>query len=260
MKWSDSGGGDFEQPPVGTTVARCVKIIDIGTQKGEYQGKATSKRQCIIGWELPNELMDDAAISVSDMYARGFAKGIAKLEDQCYFLGDGTTTYGGIFGLANALPSTAFFDATGTAWTSHVQADIDGLIATVENDDLSDACFVCSRQYYITVMKPMIAATGRGSMNEFLTVNGLGGPADAQWCGWPVYFSQVLPTVTATTSKCVYFGNFRAASMLGDRKQLMIATSSDRYFDTDEIGLRAIQRFAINIHGDGRGTTVGPIA
>lgn len=59
MKWADNGGGDFEQPPVGTTVARCVKIIDIGTQKGEYQGKATSKRQCIVGWELPNDLMTE---------------------------------------------------------------------------------------------------------------------------------------------------------------------------------------------------------
>ena len=55
MKWQDSGGGDFEQPPVGTHVARCIKVIDIGTQKGEYQGKANSKRQCIIGWELPTE-------------------------------------------------------------------------------------------------------------------------------------------------------------------------------------------------------------
>jgi hypothetical protein len=59
MKWQDNGGGDFEQPPVGTHAARCVKIIDIGTQKGEYQGKATIKRQCIIGWELPNELMSE---------------------------------------------------------------------------------------------------------------------------------------------------------------------------------------------------------
>jgi hypothetical protein len=59
MKWTDTGGGDFEQPPVGTHVARCVKVIDIGTQKGEYQGKATSKRQCIIGWELPDELMSE---------------------------------------------------------------------------------------------------------------------------------------------------------------------------------------------------------
>lgn len=59
MKWTNSGGGDFEQPPVGTSVARCIKIIDIGTQKGEYQGKATSKRQCIIGWELPNDMMSE---------------------------------------------------------------------------------------------------------------------------------------------------------------------------------------------------------
>lgn len=59
MQWTDSGGGDYEQPPVGTHVARCVKMIDIGTQKGEYQGKPTSKRQVIIGWELPTELMTE---------------------------------------------------------------------------------------------------------------------------------------------------------------------------------------------------------
>lgn len=59
MKWSDNGGGDFEQPPIGTHVARCVKLIDIGTQRGEYQGKATMRRQVIIGFELPNELMQE---------------------------------------------------------------------------------------------------------------------------------------------------------------------------------------------------------
>lgn len=57
MQFKDSGGGSFEQPPIGTHVARCVKMIDIGTQKGEYQGTATFKRQVIIGWELPSELM-----------------------------------------------------------------------------------------------------------------------------------------------------------------------------------------------------------
>jgi hypothetical protein len=59
MKWSDSGGGEFEQPPVGTYPARCTKVIDIGTQKGEWQGKANFKRQVIIGWELPSELMTE---------------------------------------------------------------------------------------------------------------------------------------------------------------------------------------------------------
>jgi len=59
MLLKDSGGGDFEQPPVGTHLARCIRVLDLGTQKGEYQGKATSKRQCIIGFELPDELMQE---------------------------------------------------------------------------------------------------------------------------------------------------------------------------------------------------------
>ena len=59
MILKDNGGGEFEQPPVGTHAARCVKIIDIGTQKGEYQGKATFRRQIILGWELPTELMSE---------------------------------------------------------------------------------------------------------------------------------------------------------------------------------------------------------
>jgi hypothetical protein len=59
MKFKDNGGGDFEQPPIGTHVARCVKIIDIGTQKSEYQGKVNIRRQCIIGFELPTELMSE---------------------------------------------------------------------------------------------------------------------------------------------------------------------------------------------------------
>ena len=59
MEWSDKGGGDFEQAPIGTHIARCIKLIDIGTQKGDYQGKVTFKRQVIVGWELPTTLMQD---------------------------------------------------------------------------------------------------------------------------------------------------------------------------------------------------------
>lgn len=55
---SDNGNsGTFEQPPIGTHLARCIRLIDIGTHKNEYQGQVNFKRQVIVGWELPNELM-----------------------------------------------------------------------------------------------------------------------------------------------------------------------------------------------------------
>ena len=57
MKASDSGGGTFEQAPEGTHMARCYKLIDLGTQLREFQGEAKKSRQIIIGWELPGELM-----------------------------------------------------------------------------------------------------------------------------------------------------------------------------------------------------------
>ena len=60
MRWSESSGGhDFEQAPTGAQVARCVRLIDIGTQDGEWQGKPTKKREVVITWELPNCLMTE---------------------------------------------------------------------------------------------------------------------------------------------------------------------------------------------------------
>jgi hypothetical protein len=70
-----SAGKEYEQPPEGTTLGRCIRIIDIGTQHGEWQGKPTSRRQCIIVWELPNDLMADGdfagyPFTVSEFYTQ----------------------------------------------------------------------------------------------------------------------------------------------------------------------------------------------
>ncbi len=59
MKWTDTGGGDFKPAPVGSHIARCIKVIDMGTQKNEYEGRVSFVRQVNLTWELPNELMED---------------------------------------------------------------------------------------------------------------------------------------------------------------------------------------------------------
>ena len=56
MPWTvKDNGGDFQQPPAGVHVARCVRIIDHGTQTGEYQGLPTSRHEFVTSFELPNE-------------------------------------------------------------------------------------------------------------------------------------------------------------------------------------------------------------
>lgn len=59
MKLTDNGGKEFEAAPIGNHIARCVGMIDLGTQQGEYQGKTTHARKIVLRWELPNELISE---------------------------------------------------------------------------------------------------------------------------------------------------------------------------------------------------------
>ena len=54
-----NNGGDFELPPAGNHVARCCRVIDLGTQDVEWQGKVKRQSKVMISWELVDEKMSD---------------------------------------------------------------------------------------------------------------------------------------------------------------------------------------------------------
>jgi HK97 family phage major capsid protein len=127
-------------------------------------------------------------------------------------------------------------------------------MGSVQNVNPSRLRFVCSRQFYFQVMLRLDTATSQ--------FRNLIGPAttggDAQWLGYPVHFCQVMPVTTAA-NKCCYFGDFMGATMIGERRDLTIASSEHSAFLSDAMVYRATARAAINIHGDGKGSTVGPV-
>lgn len=52
-------GGEFETVPEGTHLATCYRVIDLGTQETSFEGQKSTKRQVMLSWELPKELMSD---------------------------------------------------------------------------------------------------------------------------------------------------------------------------------------------------------
>jgi hypothetical protein len=56
---------DFKAVPAGLHLARCYRIIDLGTQRSEYEGVEKHQRKIMLGWELHgkddegNELVTD---------------------------------------------------------------------------------------------------------------------------------------------------------------------------------------------------------
>lgn len=74
-RYASEGGNGFKAAPAGTHVARCYRIIDLGTQHGEYQGQPNVRNQIMVQWELPSELMDDGKpYSVSKFYTNSLSE------------------------------------------------------------------------------------------------------------------------------------------------------------------------------------------
>ena len=47
-----SSGGEFKAVPAGLHLARCYRIVDLGTQTTEYMGETKHQRKIMLGWEL----------------------------------------------------------------------------------------------------------------------------------------------------------------------------------------------------------------
>lgn len=59
-------GGSFESTPVGSHLARCYRIVDVGTQKSEYQGQVKYLHKVMLGWEIHGVNEDGTPIKMKD--------------------------------------------------------------------------------------------------------------------------------------------------------------------------------------------------
>jgi hypothetical protein len=65
-----SGGGNFEMTPEGVHVARCYRMVDLGTQESDWQGTKKRAHKIMISWELLGEdrMVDGNAFTISKRY------------------------------------------------------------------------------------------------------------------------------------------------------------------------------------------------
>lgn len=60
---------NFELPPEGSHLAVCYRVIDLGTQKQDWQGQTKLYRKVLLSWELPQEKMEDGRpFAISQRY------------------------------------------------------------------------------------------------------------------------------------------------------------------------------------------------
>ena len=63
---ASSGGGNFVQVPAGMHLARCYRIIDLGSQKTEYKGQAKLSPKVLFQFEVHSEDDEGSALVTPD--------------------------------------------------------------------------------------------------------------------------------------------------------------------------------------------------
>ncbi len=214
---------------------------------------------------LSSEIAEDAVIDIADWIASEWAYAFALFEDQCGFLGDGTSAYLGIRGLGNLLTeanvatyagAVTVATATHNLFTEIDVTDLAKLMAACPQYAKMNAKFYCSSVCNELVFGRLKASAGGNNVQT------LQGSIGENYLGYPIVISQVLPAGAATDYDAVpmlYFGDLAKAASMGDRRQVRVFPSQHRYMELDQIGILATERFDIVCHDLGDGTTPGPI-
>lgn len=64
--YAEDSGGSFERCPPGLHLARCYRIIDLGTQKSEYMGQTKYLHKIMVGWEIHGNRDDGSPLKMND--------------------------------------------------------------------------------------------------------------------------------------------------------------------------------------------------
>lgn len=245
----------------GLTVYYPGENTDITASKTAHNMVSLTARKYAALAVYPQELINDAVISFADLFAHEVAEAFSKAEDTNGFLGDGTSTYAGTTGIITKLndgshDASIFTAAAGnTGYETLDLVDFNGMQAKLPKYARANAkWYISSVGYDLSMARLKYAAGGNDSA-------AIAGSTGLSFLGSPVELVQVLnSTAGAQASTALFcYGDLSKGVMLGDRMAVSISADSSRYFEADQIAMKATQRIDINPHSLGNNSTAGPV-
>ena len=202
--------------------------------------------------KISSELLRSSAVAIANVVTEEIGYALAAREDVEFINGDDGAGYGGVSGLVDAIGTAGdVVQGTGNTWAAIVLDDFAAVQALLPEQYHAGAKFICSRAFFHTVIESLVNASGGTTAAE------LGNATARQLNGYPIEFTDQMPTATGVAEQPCYFGNFMEACLVGDRAGVQLASSEHRYFDEDVIALRGVVSYDIQVHEPGDGSNPG---
>ena len=215
--------------------------VQVTTSVAGFDALTLSARKLAAASAVSSELIEDAE-AFGQAVILGLAEAFMQAEDDAGFNGDGTSTYGGVNGLANSLGAAGKY----TSASGHVtygtldHVDITGMMGLLPARALPNAKFYCSQTAFSTTFTRLSAAEWQRTRDHARTV--------PTYLGFPIVISQKLPLVTTSLANkaMLFFGDMKRAVAFGSRRELALRTITESSLtQLDQVFLMGTERVDI---------------
>jgi HK97 family phage major capsid protein len=247
-----------------TLSASFVGEATAGTESTQtFESVLLVAKKAMVLTTVSNELNEDAFVNLADDVAGEIAYAFAKKEDECGFIGTGTSTYGGIQGVVdiieNGTTAVQYYDSTLSSSFADLSLDNIGAFMGLlpAYADTPNAKFYMHKAVWHGAFEAALTSAGGTSAREIKD----GYAGQPTLFGYPVVFTQVMRSSYTANKIVALFGDLTLAASFGDRRQttIQISDSALNAFEQDELAIRGTERFDINVHDAGDSSTTGPI-
>lgn len=196
---------------------------------------------------LPNELDEDSIVAVGQFVARYAARQMAKIEDIVFWSADGSGTYDNLSGLQKLVVDNAKIVTLGGGLTHHADiqlADLRSVRATVDSPALQ-----MGRYFMHPSFEQFLCGLNSDGDKPYVANGANGATLD----GFRIEWVDVLPAFSASANAAqvpVIFGDV-SYHYLGTRGGMRFDQSDAPGFATDQLYIRALERFTTGLMADG---------
>jgi HK97 family phage major capsid protein len=215
---------------------------------------------------VPNSLLEDSIIDLADAMAVEVAQAYAEAFDNAGFIGDGTSAYHGVEGIATKIVKSPFSASVVTATSNQTfgaltMGNFTDMVARLPLYARRNAAFMISPAGWGSAMLRLAmlpgGSSGPGGNSTSDVATGFG----ERFLGYPVRLVHSMESrLTGTTGgvACL-FGDLSQAATFGERRAISIKTASERYIELDQTLTFATTRNAMVVHDLGSTTKAGPV-
>jgi len=225
------------------------KANDLATDVTVYwvdEGAVVNSTQAVLGQEeltlkklgaivtMTSELLEDTEIDLVSFMASRVAEGFAQAEDEAFFKGDGTSSFGSFTGLLNATDVNEVTMTSGNTAFSNVTAEnlIDMVDATPQGAHANGKFYMHRTiMSYVRKLREDAVSAADGAGAFIYQAPSQSGPATI-W-GYPVVLVEAMPAKDLGTQadvSFVLFGDLRKACIFGYKGAIKV-----KRFDAGEV-------------------------